>query len=480
MDKKDKKNKYFPPVVAVLGHVDHGKTTLLDEIRKTSIAERESGGITQKIGASSVEIEHEGSKRRITFIDTPGHAAFAEMRSRGAQAADIGLLIIASDDSIKPQTKESIGLLRSSGIPFIVVITKMDAPGKNPEKVKKDLSNEEVMIEGYGGDIPVIEVSAKTGKNLKELLDLILLVNDLHPKDPIPSSSLEFEGIVIESKQDARTGSLATVVVKNGTINLREDITTGDVNGRVRNLISDTGKQVKEATIGEAVEILGFESVPQVGSIVKKEADKISAKAKTAVPHQSGQKEKDSIISLILVADYQGSLDAVLASLPPKINVVLKKTGEVSESDILLAKSTSALVLSFNTKIKANISNLASNEKVLLKNYSVIYEMLDEIKDVVDGKEMSLQEQVYGLATIQASFPFDKTKVMGVKITEGRVAKGDRVRIERDDKIIGEGRIYSVRHGKDQVSKIEEGEEAGIVVTPSLDFEIGDMVICHN
>jgi len=477
MDNKNISNEQFPPVVAVLGHVDHGKTTLLDTIRKTSIAAREHGGITQKIGASSVEIDHEGKKRRITFIDTPGHEAFAKMRGRGAQAADIGLLIVSAVDGVMPQTKESISLLKASGVPYIVVLTKMDSPEKNPEKAKKQLAIEEVMIEGYGGDVPAIEISARTGENIKELLDLILLVNDLHPQEADISLDAPLKAIVIESKQDPKSGAKASIVIKNGKLAVREDITTGKVSGRVRSLISDTGVQVKVAGVGEAVEILGFNEAPTVGDIVYKGSESAHNAASEA---KVKEKHDDESISLILVADTLGSLEAIVASLPAKLNIVSKKTGEISLADVLMAKSIGALVLGFNIRIKPEVTKLALTEKVLVKNYTIIYEMLQEIEDVVEGKRVSLLEEVYGMAKIQASFPFDKQIVMGVKVLEGRVAKGDKVRIERGDEIIGEGHIHSVRTGKDQTSKVESPNEAGIIVGPALDFQVGDMVISHN
>ncbi len=476
MDTK-KTNQEYPPVVAVLGHVDHGKTTLLDTIRKTSIASREHGGITQKIGASSVEIDHEGVKRRITFIDTPGHEAFAKMRGRGAQAADIGLLIVSSVDGVMPQTKESIGLLKASGVPYIVVLTKSDDPQKNPEKAKRELMNEEILFEGLGGDVPVIEVSSKTGANIKELLDLILLVNDLHPKSPEISETGLLKAIVIESKQDPKAGPKATVVIKNGTISVRDDVTTGEVSGRVRSLILDSGKTVQSAKVGDAVEILGFERAPSVGNVIYKGSE---IKQLEESEKEARVKNNDDYISLILVADTLGSLEAIVASLPSKMNIISKKTGDITTADVLLAKSIGALVLGFNIKIKPDVVRLASTEKVLVRSYGIIYEMLDEIKDVVEGKALSLLEEVYGTAKILASFPYEKQIVMGIKVLEGRVAKGDKVRIERGDKVIGEGYINSVRQGKEQTSKVEAGLEAGIIVGPALDFTIGDMVICHS
>lgn len=261
----------FPPVVAVLGHVDHGKTTLLDAIRKSSIAEREKGGITQKIGASSVEIMHEGKERWITFIDTPGHEAFTKMRSRGAQAADLSLLVISAVDGIKPQTKESIEALRAAKAPFIVVLTKADLPTKNIEKAKQELMKEQITLEEYGGDTPLMEVSAKTNLNIKELLDLILLMFDLHKKPTYAqdfNSTNPLEAVVIESKLDVRAGPKATVIVKNGTIQVREDVQVDGEVSKVRTLFDTNGKPVQSATVGDAVEILGFTKVPSVGSLI--------------------------------------------------------------------------------------------------------------------------------------------------------------------------------------------------------------------
>jgi translation initiation factor IF-2 len=475
MDAKTTINSSFPPVVAVLGHVDHGKTTLLDTIRKTSIAAREHGGITQKIGASSVEIDHEGKKRRITFIDTPGHEAFSKMRGRGAQAADIGLLIVSSVDGVMPQTKESISLLKASGVPYIVVLTKSDSEQKNPEKAKQQLMAEQVLLEEYGGDVPAIEISSKTGLNIKELLDLILLVNDLHPKPDDISLASPLKAIVIESKQDPKAGAKASIVIKNGKIAVRDEVTTGQVSGKVRSLILDSGEQVKEAGIGEAVEVLGFDKAPSVGEMVTR-----GSESPLNEPNEEKAVRDEGAISLILVADTLGSLEAILASLPEKINVISKKTGEITTADVLLAKSVGALVLGFNIKIRPDVAKLALTEKTLVKNYTIIYEMLQEIEDVVEGKRLSLLEEIYGVAQVLASFPFDKQVVMGIKVLEGRVAKGDKVRIERGDEVIGEGYINSVRVGKDQTSKVESPLEAGIIVGPAIDFAIGDMVICHS
>ncbi|MCL5434996.1 MAG: translation initiation factor IF-2 [Patescibacteria group bacterium] len=483
----------YPPVVAVLGHVDHGKTTLLDAIRKTSIALREHGGITQKIGASSVEITHEGKKRNITFIDTPGHEAFSLMRGRGVAAADIGLLVVSAVDGVMPQTKESIRLLQASKVPFIVVLTKSDDPNKNPEKAKQQLLKEEVLLENYGGDIPVIEVSAKTNTNIKELLELILLVFDMRKHSGFYkfSSNNPFSAIVIESKLDQKSGPRATLIVKNGTIFLRDEIVCTDISGRVRTIINDLGQRLEKATVGEAVEILGFEEVPKAGEIAFKKSEKAAEELPVQIPvseaEEGGVKElgpntdiDTNVLSVIICADSQGALEAIVNKMPERIKIAMAKTGDIETSDVLFAKSVGAIILGFNIKIKPEVIKLAATEKIILKNYLLIYEMMDEIQDLLDGKILSLQEEVFGTAKVLARFPFEKTEVMGIVVTDGRIARGDRVRVMRGEEVIGEANISSVRQGKETVSKVEKGQEAGIILSPFLDFTIGDVLISHR
>ncbi len=487
---------HFPPVVAVLGHVDHGKTSLLDAIRKTNVVAREHGGITQGIGASSVEIVIEGIKKRITFIDTPGHEAFTQMRGRGIQVADIGLLIVSLVDGVMPQTKESIEILKKAQIPFIVVLTKADISDKQEEKVKGQLVKEGVMLEGYGGDVPVISVSSKTNTNIRELLELISLVFDMKQK-PILDNKLK--GVVIEARLDEKSGPRATVVIKSGVLKVRQEIECNEIKARVRTIINDKGVHLDEVTVGEAVEVLGFEKVPSVGEIVvargeavnKAVSEVVSSSAPVHAQFRSGQEsmpmpedflnEKEMpTLSIVLCADNQGSLEAIVKSLPEEINIALQKTGDITTTDILLAKSINAIVLGFNTKIRPEIVNFATQEKVLAKNYKIIYELISEVKDVLEGKQLALVEEIYGRAKILASFPFEKTKVLGIKVLEGRVARGDRVRLIRKEEILGESTINSVRAGKDVVSKIGEGQEGGVILSPFLDFTIGDMLICHG
>jgi translation initiation factor IF-2 len=507
------------PVVAVLGHVDHGKTSLLDAIRKTNVAAREHGGITQGIGASSIEITVEGIKKRITFIDTPGHEAFTHMRGRGTQAADIGLLVVSLVDGVMPQTKESIEILKNAQIPFIVVLTKADVPEIQEEKTKGQLVKEGVMLEGYGGDVPFLSVSSKTNTNIKELLELILLVFDMKQK-PVLGDKLK--GIVIESRLDERSGPRATVVIKSGVLQVRQEIECDGIKARVRTIISDKGVHLDKAIVGEAVEVLGFEKVPSVGGIVVEKGELIGGVLSEAIPpasapstssvravgnpsssatppltplaplpFRSGQaampmpedflNEKEvPTLSIVLCADNQGSLEAIARSLPQEINIALQKTGDITTTDILLAKSINAIVLGFNTKLRPEIVKFAAQEKVLAKDYKIIYELISEVKDVLEGKQLALVEEIFGRAKILASFPFEKTKVLGVKVLEGRVARGDKVRLIRKEEIIGESTINSVRMGKNVVSKIGEGQEGGVILSPFVDFTIGDMLICHG
>lgn len=411
------------------------------------------------------------------------------MRGRGVQAADVGILVVSSVDGVMPQTKESIALLKNSKIPFIVALTRFDDPNKLPDKAKQQLLKEQVMLEGYGGDVPVIEVSGKTGYNVKELLDLILLVYELKREANFYPFSAKgaFMGIVIESKMDQNSGPRATVVVKNGKLNLREEIYSDDTKGKVRNLLSDKGKNLQEANVGEAVEVLGFEKVPQVGSVVSNTPKIVEVLAYKEEPQEIKEvispfeMEEKKLLSIVLCADTQGSIEAIIHSIAKdNVKFVIQKTGDIEVSDILFAKSTGAIVLGFNARLKPEIAKLAKTEKVLVKTYTIIYEMIDEINDFVQGKLDALQEEIMGIAKILAKFPYEKTEVCGIKVSEGRIAKGDKIRLLREDAILGESHVLSVRKGKEQTSKIETGEEGGIVLSPFLDFTIGDVLISHN
>ena len=407
---------------------------------------------------------------------------------------------------------------------MIVAINKVDKAPENVERVKNDLTQEGVLLEGYGGDVPFISVSAKTNTNIRELLELISLVFEMKQKPAVRDSKLR--GIVIESQLDQRSGPKATVVIKSGVLKVRDEIECEGVKARVRTIINDKGMHLNRATAGEAIEVLGFEKVPMVGGIVVsagsqargpvtqfpsvsapssilmndevRAAGDLSSRTTPSpgsIPFRSGQEampmpedflnEKEvPTLSIVLCGDNQGSLEAIVRSLPKEINIALQKTGDITTTDILLAKSINAIVLGFNVKIKTEIVKFAAQEKILLKNYKIIYELISEIKDALEGKQLSLVEEIYGRAKILASFPFEKTKVLGIRVLEGRVARGDKVRLisppAGGEEIIGESTINSVRMNKNVVSKIEKGQEGGVILSPFLDFTIGDMLICHG
>lgn len=475
MDKK--KKVYYPPVVCVLGHVDHGKTTLLDAIRKTSVAEKEVGQITQKIGTSEITIPYEGEKRKITFIDTPGHEAFLTMRSRGVSAADIAILVVALNEGVKPQTKESIKHIKESKIPVIVALTKADLPDINQEKVKQQLVKEGILLEGLGGNVPALLVSGKTGKGIKELLDLILLVFEMQDDK---KDKKEFKAVVIESKLDPKKGNLVTLVIKSGCLKVGDEIKARNSTGKVRAIFNSFGESLKEASVGSGIEILGFTSLPKPGEIVSLLGEE---KIEEVFEKDFQVAKKESLLLLLLKADTLGSLEAISDLLPKEASIILKGTGPVNDSDILLAKAQKAIVLAFNVPVKKDILQLAHLERVIVKQYNLIYELLREIEEVVgDIKSGSglKTETILGKIKILASFPAGKTKALGLKVLEGRIASGDRVKLLRRDTELGKSQIKSLRKGKEITKVAEIGEECGAVLDPLLDFEVGDMLLSYR
>lgn len=431
-----------PPIVVVLGHVDHGKTTLLDAIRSTDVASREYGGITQKIGAYQVN--------GITFIDTPGHEAFTQMRSRGAKVADIAILVVAANDSVMPQTAESIKTIQAAGIPYIVAINKMDLPEANFDKVVQDLLRHNVMLETYGGDIPFVKISAKKKEGVKELLDLIKLVWEMANVKADPNGPLELT--VIESRLDKNRGPVATIIVRNGTIKVGDEIEWG----RIRALIDYQGKNIAAAGPGTPVEVLGLDKVLSIGS------------TKT--------ESKEGVLNLILKTDTFGALEALTAQIPANVNVLQSGTGEIGEAEVLLAKTTKAIVLGFNVKVSPGAMRLTRTEKVLVRTYKIIYELLDELKDAAAGMlEPVTTEEILGTGEIVAEFPFEKLRIAGVKVTDGRIARGDLVKIKDQN-----SKVKSLRLGKDEVNKVEKGKDCGVLLEPQIDFRPGDAIISYR
>ena len=402
--------------------------------------------------------------RTITFIVTPGHEAFSQMRCRGAKIADLAVLVVAANDSVMPQTAESIKIIQDAKIPYLVAINKIDLPEANFDKVVKDLARHNVLLETYGGDVPFIKISAKNKTGIKELLDLIKLVADLADIKADPQGELELA--VIESKLDKARGPVATVIVRNGTLKIGQEIVLDGAKSKVRALIDYLGKNLPEAGPGTPVEILGLTKVPTIGSSLQVEA----------LQKLSGQANSSQNLALILKADALGTLEAIVAKIPENVDLLTAGTGEITEADILHAKTTKAIVLGFNIKVSPSATKLAETEKVLVRTYKIIYELLDELKDAAAGMlKPESTEEILGTGEIIAEFPFEKLRVAGVRVTDGRLARGDRVRIKDQ-----ESRIKQLRIGKEEVNKVEKGRECGVLLDPQVDFKPGDGIICYR
>lgn len=474
----------YAPVVSVLGHVDHGKTSLLDKIRSSQVASREKGGITQKIGASQVEITHDGKKRSITFIDTPGHAAFDNMRSQGVNAADVVLLIVAADDGVMPQTRESIGKILEAKIPFIVVFTKIDMEGAVIEKAKGSVTKEGILLEGLGGDVPFIGVSSKTGEGINELLDLIVLVYDL--SNPQKDATKPFMGVVIDAKLDKRRGPVATVVVKNGTLKLADKVFSGKEVGKVRALVDPNGKNLKEIIPGDAVEMLGLTDVLPAGSVIFNRETELAKVIETPTKTEPTdimaflREEEKDIIPVVLKTESAAELEALKNSLPEKVIVIYEGTGEVNVSDILMGKDFHALVLGFNVEATREAVQLADSEKVFYKSYGIIYQLLEELEGLLGAISTGASAHEIGRAEILTSFLGSSGVIIGAKITEGRLAVGDHIKLWRSEKDLGSSKIVSIKHGKEDIKLATKNMECGIMIDPEVDFAPNDAIIAYS
>lgn len=472
---------FRPPIVTILGHVDHGKTTLLDFIRKSSVAAKEHGGITQHIGA--YQITH--NSQLITFIDTPGHAAFEKMRSRGAKVADIAVLVVAIDDGIMPQTDEAIKHIKEAKVPLIVAVNKIDLPGVNIkvqlEKIKKQLSDREILPEEYGGDVPVVPLSAKTGKGVDKLLEAILLVAELNEiKGDLAAAPA---GVVIEANLDKFKGAVATLLIRNGTLKKGDSIMVGGVKGKIRGMFDWDGKALDQAGPSTPVEVLGLEAVPPVGAVLGEigEAKKLADVQSLVEKLKQGDTKQ---LKVIIKADKQGSLEAIQASLDKfnqdrkVVDYIFTGTADIGEENIKLAATVGAIVIGFNVKVAPNALKLAENEHVLIRTYNIIYELLEDIEDVVNTLlEVGQLEEVLGKAEIIAEFPFGKgERVAGCRMSEGIIAKGQRIRVVREGELVGETKLKSLRKVKEEVNKVEKGNDCGMIFDPPIDFQIGDIV----
>lgn len=474
-----------PPIVTILGHVDHGKTSLLDFIRKSRVAAKEHGGITQRIGAYEIQTGIKGYENdRITFIDTPGHEAFSQIRSRGATVADIAILVVDAKDSIMPQTIESIYHIKSAKIPLIVAMNKIDLPDANPEKVKRDLLKHEVITEDKGGDVLALPISAKEGKGIQELLESILLISadmklTYEPANPV-------HAYIIETKKDQR-GVVVSAIIKDGTMKVGDTVYAGNQEVKVRAMMDDLGKGLKEVQPSTPFELLGFSEMPEVGTLItsdqKELAEKEAVKGQKTIDMESflaGEQPQGKKLSLIVKADSQGSLEAIVQALSKNENVELNLTavGGVYRSDIFLAKTTKSIVIGFAVSIDNEVKELAKQEKVIIKTYTIIYELLEELQEVSDliREKEAREKDKKAEAKVLASFIIEGQTVFGCKVTKGKVNIGDNVELYRNDQLIDKTRLVSLRIRAKTVQEVKKDQECGMQFSPELDIKVGDVV----
>lgn len=484
------KNHYRAPVVVVLGHVDHGKTTLLDYIRKTRKAEREVGGITQKIGAYEVEVEKkEDSANKITFIDTPGHEAFTKLRLHGATVADIAILVISAVDSVQPQTIESISHIKNAAIPFIVAVNKTDLPGANIDKVKKDLIKHEVLVEGVGGDVPIVSISAKTGAGVTDLLETIIFLGSMSEFHYTPTAPAQ--AYIIEAGRD-KSGVIVSAIIKEGTIRVGDTIYSGNQEAKVRALLSDDGVSLKEVIPSTPFIMLGFKEVPEPGTqltstkITSEVVDQPQSQplTNTEIGALFGKKDDTKKLKLIIRADSQGSLEALLSILQKNeaIEIVLATVGEIAKSDIFLAKVSEAIIIGFSVPTDKIVLQLAKEEKVIIKTYKIIYELLDELTEVSTllTEKQAKAKSLKGEAKVLATFIIDQEQIAGLQVIKGKMAINDTIELWRGDRLIKESKIVSLRQRAKTVQEIKKNEECGALFYPKLDFMVGDMVKSYS
>ncbi|MCL5780371.1 MAG: translation initiation factor IF-2 [Firmicutes bacterium] len=487
-----------PPVVTIMGHVDHGKTSLLDAIRETNVTAGEAGGITQHIGA--YQVEHNGKK--ITFVDTPGHAAFTAMRARGAQITDIAILVVAADDGVMPQTVEAINHAKAANVPIIVAINKMDKPDANPDKVKQELTQHELVVEDWGGDVIAVPVSAKARTGLDNLLEMILLVAEVHELKANPNR--QARGTVVEAELDKGRGPVATVLVQNGTLNVGDTIVVGHVSGRVRAMIDDKGRRVKKAGPSTPVEILGLSDVPEAGDIlvavedeklarevaekrqIRKREEILKSTTKISLDDlfkhiQEGQIKE---LPIIVKADVQGSIEALAQALEKlttdevKVNLIHSGVGAINETDIMLASASNAIVIGFNVRPDANARKIAEAEKIDIHLYRVIYEVIDDVKKAMSGLlDPEFKEVILGHVEVRKIFKASKIgTIAGGYVTEGKITRDAGIRVIRDGIVIHEGKLDSLKRFKDDAKEVAQGYECGITIDRFNDIQEGDII----
>ncbi len=492
------------PVVTVMGHVDHGKTSLLDAIRETEVAAGEAGGITQHIGAYEAHV----GDRRIVFIDTPGHEAFTRMRARGAKVTDIVVLVVGADDGVMPQTEEAIAHARAANVPIVVAINKIDKPEAQPERVKRQLADRSLMPEEWGGDTVMVEVSAKTKKNLPRLLEMILLVSDLRELKADPDAPAS--GTVLESRMDKGRGPVATVLVQNGTLHVGDVFIVGAVYGKVRAMFDDRGQAIKQAGPSTPVEVLGLQGVPEAGDQFQV-ADE--AKARHIVEYRQGKQREASLaktaasgrltldqlheqlragevkeLPVVIKADVQGSVEVLNEMLPKisndqvKLKVIQASVGAVTESDVILASASNAIIVAFNVRPERKAADLAQREDVDIRLHTIIYELLDELKKAVAGLLAPVIKETYlGRAEVRDTFRVKGAgMIAGCSVQDGILKRDADVRVLRDNVVIYTGKLISLRRFKDDVNEVRAGFECGVGISNFNDVKVGDILECFK
>lgn len=491
-----------PPIVTVMGHVDHGKTSLLDAIRRTNVIESESGGITQHIGASEVEINDE----KIVFLDTPGHEAFTAMRARGAHVTDIAVLVVAADDSVKPQTIESINHAKAAKVPIIVAINKMDKPGADPDRVKGDLMNHGLVPEDFGGDIICVQVSAKKGEGIKDLLEMILLQAEVLELKANPSRLAL--GNVIEAKLDKSKGAVATLLVMNGTLKVGMSVVAGTSSGKIRSMVNANGRKIHKAVPGMAVEVLGFTEVPHAGDefnalksdkqakeIAENRKEKLrgelmATKSTSSLEEFFGKLQAGDTkqLNLIVKADVQGSVGAVVTSIEKLSNedvtvkVIHRGVGAVSESDLMLAETSGAIIIGFNVRPSQSVLKTADSKGIEIRTYRVIYDIIDDIENAMKGLlEPVTAEKILGTAVIREIFNLSNAGTIGgAYVTDGKIVRNESVRLVRDGIVVHEGKLASLKRFKDDAREVASGFECGIGLEDYNDIKPEDEIECYT
>ncbi|MBI3077960.1 MAG: translation initiation factor IF-2 [Deltaproteobacteria bacterium] len=491
-----------PPVVTIMGHVDHGKTTLLDTIRKTDLASREAGGITQHIGAYDVALE----KGHVVFLDTPGHEAFTAMRARGAQVTDVVVLVVAADDGVQAQTLEAINHARAANVPIMVAINKIDKPGANPDRVKQVLTEHGLVPEGWGGDTVYAEVSAKQHRGIKEMLELLLLQAEL--LELKANANKRGRGPVIEAKLDKGRGPVATVLVREGTLRAGDPFICGTQYGRIRALINDKGKKIEEAGPSMPVEVLGLSGVPDAGEpfitvreeriarqigemrLQKQREATLAKTARVSLEELYEKVARGDVkeLNLIVKADVHGSVEAITEALKKlatdaiKVNAIHGSVGGITESDIMLASASNAIILGFNVRPEPKAQAVAEQEQVDVRLYTVIYDAIEDVKKAMEGLlAPTLKEKVMGRAEVRNTFNISKVgTIAGSYVTEGRITRGSNLRLLRDSVVVHEGRVGSLRRFKEDVREVEKGYECGIGIENYNDLKVGDVIECYT